>query len=50
MKAMLAICKDCGYKEQKEIFDREDAEKHHLRLVRPRCKKCGSYNVELVGA
>ncbi len=47
MKRMLAVCKNCGYEEKIEIYNREDAERQNLRLEPPRCKKYGSLNVKL---
>jgi uncharacterized Zn finger protein len=48
MKKKLSICKDCGYEEIIEIYDREEAEKRRLRLIKPRCAKCGSVNIKVV--
>jgi len=47
MKIMLVVCSQCGYKEKREIYDSEDAERRNLRLVPPRCSRCGSTNVKL---
>jgi len=47
MKKKLVACRDCGYEEKREVYDREDAERRNLQLVSPKCKKCGSANVKL---
>jgi hypothetical protein len=47
MRVMLAVCRDCGYEKRIKIYDREDAERRNIRLVRPTCERCGSSKVEL---
>ena len=47
MKKKLIVCRDCGYEERREVYDSEDAERRNLRLVSPKCKRCGSANIEL---
>ena len=47
MRKMRIVCKDCGYDEKREFYDREDGDSRNLRIVPPRCKKCGSTNVKL---
>jgi len=47
MKVMLQVCKNCGHEQRVKIYDHEDAQRHNIRLIRPRCEKCGSTKVEL---
>jgi predicted nucleic-acid-binding Zn-ribbon protein len=46
MKRKLVVCMDCGYEEKQEFYTREEAEQKNIRLVSPRCKKCGSTNIK----
>ena len=45
MEKVLLKCNQCGYEEVIEIYTREEAERKNIRLVRPKCSKCGSPNV-----
>jgi len=47
MKVMLQVCKNCGHEQRVKIYNREDAQRHRIRLVQPRCDKCGSTNIKL---
>jgi hypothetical protein len=47
MKEKMQVCRQCKHEEKIKLYDREDAERLRLRLERPQCKKCGSFNVEL---
>ena len=47
MEYKLLVCQNCGYKEKIIVYNREEAEKRKIQLVKPRCKKCGSYNIKL---
>jgi Zn finger protein HypA/HybF involved in hydrogenase expression len=48
MKRCLIMCKNCGFEEKREFYSQEDAEKRNMKLVSPRCKKCGSTNVRVL--
>jgi predicted Zn-ribbon and HTH transcriptional regulator len=47
MKKMIVICKQCGYEKMDKIYEPEEAAEKEIRLVPPRCEKCGSTDVEL---
>jgi len=47
MEYQTLVCQDCGYEKKIKVYDREEAEKRKIRLARPRCEKCGSYNIKL---
>jgi hypothetical protein len=47
MKIMLSVCKRCGHEEKIKVYSPEDAQRHRLRLVPPRCSRCGSSEVKL---
>lgn len=49
MKRIYVVCRQCGYAEKQEVYERDEAIQKNLRLVPPRCNKCGSANVELNG-
>lgn len=49
MKYKTLVCQDCGYEKKIKVYDREEAEKERIQLVKPRCEKCGSYNIKLYG-
>jgi len=46
MEYKTLVCQDCGYKKKVKFCSKEEAEKRKIRLARPRCDKCGSYNVK----
>lgn len=41
MKKMKFICKQCGYKFEKEIFEKGEARDKGLKSYPIRCPKCG---------
>lgn len=47
MKKVTVTCNQCGYEERVEFYSREEAEKEKIRIVPPRCSKCGSLNVRI---
>lgn len=40
------VCKDCGCKFEKEVFERGEAEEKRIPTGPVRCVRCGSTNVE----
>jgi len=47
MKKVIIKCNQCGYEERIEIYTQEEAERARMKLVQPRCSKCGSPNVKM---
>jgi formate dehydrogenase maturation protein FdhE len=47
MKKVIVKCNQCGYEERIELYSREEAEKGRIKIVPPRCSKCGSPNVKI---
>lgn len=47
MKKMYVVCKQCGHAEKQEVYEAEEAIQKNLCLIPPRCRKCGSMDVEL---
>lgn len=47
MKKVTVTCNQCGYEERVEFYSREEAEKEKIRIMPPRCAKCGSPNVRI---
>jgi len=47
MKRVIVKCNQCGYEERIEIYTQEEAKKEKIRLMQPRCSKCGSPNVKI---
>lgn len=47
MKTMTLVCKDCGHEQRIKIYAPEELKKLGIRPVRPRCRKCGSTNINL---
>jgi hypothetical protein len=47
MKKVIVKCNQCGYEERIEIYTQEEAKKEQIRLMPPRCSKCGSPNVKM---
>jgi predicted Zn-ribbon and HTH transcriptional regulator len=48
MRRVIVKCNQCGYEERIELYTREEAEEHRIRIAPPRCSKCGSPNVRLL--
>ena len=46
MEYKTLVCQDCGYKKKVKFCSEEEAEKRKIPLLKPRCEKCGSYNVK----
>ncbi|MBN1384166.1 MAG: zinc ribbon domain-containing protein [Elusimicrobia bacterium] len=48
MKKQEFVCKNCGRKFVKEIFEKGEAEEKGLRVSLVTCPYCGSRNVEKI--
>jgi hypothetical protein len=48
LKRMVMVCRDCGRKEEIEVYSQEEARRQRRNLVPPRCRVCLSYRVELL--
>ena len=47
MRRVYVVCRQCGYAEKQDIYDAEEAAQKNLRTVPPRCRECGSMDVEI---
>ena len=47
MKIKTIVCKTCGHEERLEIGPPEEILRMNKTPTNPRCKKCGSRNIEL---
>jgi hypothetical protein len=45
MIKMVFVCKYCGQVQVIEIWDPEEAKQKKVRLVPPKCERCGSYDI-----